>query len=139
MELTVEDQILEIVKNMPFKPEKSMQQIELVARPFSRKLVRLICEYKKYACKIVRVSHNYEQFCIETYGDFKKDLKRIIKLINKQAKKSENNTTKEKEKIVYRIGVNFELYLKDEKPVTCSSNEICPSCSSDNAIENGKY
>lgn len=117
--MTLQSTIIEMIEDLQGSEE--ITKVRLVSWPFSRKLVEAICEYKDFEYDYARLDKRYEVFAIYADSDFEVSLKAMLKLINKEARKSDK-FTKQRNELVETI--IQELGLSSDEPEQDDSEEV---------------
>lgn len=139
------NQIIELATTI--KPGTSKQKFKLSAWPYSRTIVKTICEKNSIEYKNNRLNKAHEEFVVDINEKYVSSaellFKEIIGLINKEATESGKPFTKERnaivENICEKLGIISTSIVKEpkiEKPIVKKTS--CPVCHSDDVTKNGK-
>ena len=99
--MSVETKIVEMVNDI--EPSEFKVTVRMVSWPYSRKLVKGVCEHLGLEYDRTRIDKRFEEFSIQAAGSIEATFKEMLKLINKQARDSGNSVAKERNVIVERI------------------------------------
>lgn len=95
--------------------------LKIAAWPYSRTIIKGICENNLIDLKINRLSKDHEEFVLKAGSDTPEKIKKIMSLVNKEAKESGNKITSERnviaDKIRKNLGLKPEVKEVKEKPV----------------------
>lgn len=129
------ENIINQIKNLDLTPGNT--KFQLISWPYSRKLIRAICEYKGVTVKYKRLDKRFEVFVFPLSEKSVDSIKLIIKQVNKLAKPNVNfvitrNQIVEqiKEKLIGEL-IHVVVNGDEQKP-------SCPQCDSPSVIKNGK-
>lgn len=157
--MTLQSTIIEMIEEL--KTSDEITKVRLVSWPFSRKLVEAICEYREFQYDYIRLDKRFEVFAIYTEDTFEDSLKKMIKLINKEARQFEKFTKQRNvlvDTIIQELGISenndsdeisedesaevIEENVEDEIEEQVESEQHdfgCPECESTEFTENGKF
>jgi len=94
-------------------------KLKISAWPYSRSIIKAIAENNMIKLEIKRLSKDHEEFTIYANPEDEAKIKKIISLVNKEAKESGNKVTSERnvvaDKLRKKLGLKEEV--KEAKPV----------------------
>ena len=104
------NEITNIVKNL--KPASKKITLKLVSWPYSRNFVTAVCKIKGLDFEYKRLDKRFDEFKVATDSNFEAKVRKMLRLINKEAKLTDN-ATKERTRIAAEIADELAL-IEDE-------------------------